>query len=63
MSRFVTDVLNDDPLLTRADVAALYGVEPRTVTRWAKAGLLPSIKTLGGHYRFRRSAIEACLNP
>jgi len=62
VSRFVTDVLNDDPLLTRVEVAEKFGVEPKTVSRWAAAGLLPSTKTPGGQRRFRRSAVEALLN-
>lgn len=61
MSRLVTDVLNDDPLLTSAEVAALFRVDKKTVARWAKAGRLPSMKTPGGHVRFRRSAIEPLL--
>ena len=62
MSRFVTDVLNDDPLLTPAEVAELLRVHPRTVTGWALSGRLPSMKTPGGRIRFRRSAIEPLLN-
>ena len=62
MSRFVTGVLNDDPLLTPAEVARLFRVDPKTVTRWAKADRLPSVKTPGGHRRFRRSAVEALFN-
>ena len=38
-----------EPLLTPAEVAALFRVDPKTVTRWAKAGKLTSIRTLGGH--------------
>ena len=63
MSRFVTDVLNDDPLLTCVEVAELLRVDPKTVSRWAKAGRLPSIKTPGGHVRFRRSVVEPLLSP
>ena len=36
-------------LLTPAEVAALFRVDPKTVTRWAKAGKLTSIRTLGGN--------------
>ena len=39
-------------LLTPAEVAALFRVDPKTVTRWAKAGKLTSIRTLGGHRRY-----------
>ena len=39
--------------LTRRDVAKLFGVSASTVTRWARSGLLPSVRTPGGHYRYR----------
>jgi excisionase family DNA binding protein len=39
--------------LTRRDVARLFGVSASTVTRWARTGLLPSVRTPGGHYRYR----------
>ena len=42
-------------LLTPREVADLFGVDPKTVTRWAKAGKLTSIRTLGGHRRYRKS--------
>ncbi len=48
-------------LLTPAEVAALFRVDPKTVTRWAKAGKISSIRTLGGHRRFRESEILALL--
>lgn len=37
-----------EKLLTPGEVAALFRVDPKTVTRWSNAGKLPSIKTLGG---------------
>lgn len=36
-----------EPLLTPAEVATMFRVDPKTVTRWAKAGKLTSIRTLG----------------
>lgn len=48
-------------LLTPAEVAALFRVDPKTVTRWAKAGKLTSIRTLGGHRRYRSSEVHALL--
>lgn len=51
-----------DPLLTPAEVARLFRVDPKTVTRWAKAGRLDSIRTLGGHRRFKESEVQALLN-
>ena len=50
-------------LLTPAEVALLFRVDPKTVTRWAKAGKLTSIRTLGGHRRYRATEIEALLKP
>lgn len=50
-----------DTLLTPAEVAALFRVDPKTVTRWAKAGKLSSIRTLGGHRRYRESEVRALL--
>lgn len=41
------------------EVAALFGVNPKTVTRWAKEGRLPSIRTVGGHRRYRASDVQA----
>ena len=47
-----------EKLLTPAEVASLFRVDPKTVTRWAKAGKLSSIRTLGGHRRYRESEIR-----
>lgn len=55
-------VHNDDPFLTPGEVANLFRVDPKTVTRWAKSGLLPSVRTPGGHRRFRTSVVMALLN-
>jgi excisionase family DNA binding protein len=56
-------ILDDtEPLLTPAEVARLFRVDPKTVTRWAKGGKLTSIRTLGGHRRFRESEVHALLN-
>jgi excisionase family DNA binding protein len=48
-------------LLTPGEVASMFRVDPKTVTRWAKAGKLDSIRTLGGHRRFRESEVRALL--
>jgi excisionase family DNA binding protein len=50
-----------EALLTPAEVAALFRVNPKTVTRWARAGKLNAIRTLGGHRRFRASEVQQCL--
>jgi len=51
-----------ETLLTPAEVAALFRVDPKTVTRWAKAGKLSSIRTLGGHRRYRESEVRQLLS-
>jgi excisionase family DNA binding protein len=48
-------------LLTPGEVAVLFRVDPKTVTRWASAGRLGSIRTPGGHRRFRESEVRALL--
>ena len=50
-----------DALLTPSEVAALFRVNPKTVTRWARAGKITAIRTLGGHRRFRASEIRRYL--
>ena len=52
-----------EPLLTPAEVATMFRVDPKTVTRWAKAGKLTSIRTLGGHRRYRETEVRALLDP
>lgn len=52
-------------LLTPAEVAAVFRVDPKTVQRWAHSGWFPAtayIRTPGGHRRYRRAAIEDMLN-
>jgi excisionase family DNA binding protein len=46
-----------DRLLTRTEVAELFQVSPSTVTRWADAGRLPAVRTLGGHRRYEARAV------
>lgn len=61
MSQFNLTVSAQEKLLTPSEVATLFRVDPKTVTRWAKAGKLTSIKTLGGHRRYRESEVKALL--
>jgi excisionase family DNA binding protein len=54
--------------LRTAEVADLLHVSPKTVSRWAKEGKLPFLKTLGGHRRYpaaeiRRLAAELQVEP
>jgi excisionase family DNA binding protein len=53
--------LEQEVLLTPAEVAYLFRVDPKTVTRWAKAGKLTSIRTLGGHRRYKESEVKSLL--
>lgn len=48
-------------LLTPGEVAKIFRVDPKTVTRWAAAGRIGSIRTLGGHRRFREDEVRALL--
>lgn len=50
-----------EKLLTPSEVAAIFRVDPKTVTRWAKVGKLSSIRTLGGHRRFREAEVQELL--
>jgi len=52
---------NSERLLTPGEVAALFRVDPKTVTRWAASGRISSIRTPGGHRRFRESEVRALL--
>lgn len=57
----MAELSHPDTLLTPAEVAALFRVNPKTVTRWARAGKITAIRTLGGHRRFRASEIRRSL--
>ncbi|MBM0275124.1 BldC family transcriptional regulator [Micromonospora tarensis] len=48
-------------LLTPGEVAAIFRVDPKTVTRWAASGRLHGIRTPGGHRRFYEADIQALL--
>src|ERR1700751_4935287 len=54
-----TDREAPDPLLTPAEVAVLFRVNPKPVSRWARSGKLTSIRTLGGHRRFLASEVRS----
>lgn len=60
MSR-VSPIPETEHLMTPGEVASLFRVDPKTVTRWAKAGKLTSIRTLGGHRRYRSSEVRVLL--
>lgn len=53
---------DDDRLLTPAEVASLFRVDPKTVTRWCVRGRMSRIRTPGGHTRIRTSEALRLLN-
>jgi excisionase family DNA binding protein len=48
-------------LLTPGEVAVMFRVDPKTVTRWAQAGKLSAVRTLGGHRRFLEAEVMELL--
>ena len=52
----------ENELLTPSEVAVMFRVNPKTVTRWARAGKISAVRTLGGHRRFRASEIRRLLS-
>jgi len=48
-------------LLTPAEVANLFRVHPKTVSRWVQSGKLSAVRTLGGHRRYRANEVYALL--
>jgi excisionase family DNA binding protein len=44
--------------LRTAEVAELLHVSSKTISRWAREGKLPSVRTLGGHRRFPEQPIR-----
>jgi excisionase family DNA binding protein len=50
-----------EELLTSAEMAALFGVDRRTVVLWTKRGRLPALRTPGGQHRFRADEIDRLL--
>lgn len=54
--------MDPNEMLTPRQVAKEFGVIAKTVSRWGLSGKLPSIRTAGGHHRFRRSDVQALLD-
>jgi excisionase family DNA binding protein len=50
---------DEKPTLRSGAVAERFGVDTKTVLAWVHAGKLKAVKTLGGHYRFRESDVNA----
>jgi excisionase family DNA binding protein len=53
--------MTENELLTPGEVAVMFRVNPKTVTRWSRAGKISAVRTLGGHRRFRASEIRRFL--
>ena len=56
------DMRDNGELLTPSEVAKMFRVEPKTVTRWAHAGKLSTIRTLGGHRRYSATEVAKLLS-
>lgn len=54
--------MESDRLLQPWEAAQILGVDPKTLSRWAKLGKVPATRTLGGHRRYRESVIRDLLN-
>jgi len=60
--KFMPSEASETPnLLSPGEVAELFRVDPKTVTRWAKAGKLSPVKTLGGHRRYHAHEVHELL--
>ena len=60
--RPASDPPEAEPLLTPAEVAALFGVDPKTVRTWADAGKFGPgavIRTPSGHRRYKAGPVLA----
>jgi transcriptional regulator with XRE-family HTH domain len=51
----------DEAGLTRAEVAAIFRVTPRTISRWRRAGTLTPLPTAHGVDRYRTADVRALL--
>lgn len=52
----------EDPLLTPARVATIFGVTPYTVRTWLKDGTIQGIKLPSGHWRIAQSEVKRYAN-
>ncbi|HLN68066.1 MAG TPA: helix-turn-helix domain-containing protein [Streptosporangiaceae bacterium] len=48
-----------EDLMTRRQVASLFGVTSAAVATWARRGRLPEIRNEAGRPRYRRADVEA----
>lgn len=52
-------MLDDTPLVTCTEAAAIFGVSSRTVQRWCNDGLMTATVTAGGHHRIDSHSVMA----
>lgn len=50
-------------LLTTGEVAVIFRVDPKTVSRWVKNRKLAAIRTPGGRFRFERAEVDRFAQP
>jgi predicted site-specific integrase-resolvase len=50
--------LDAEDVITPAEVAGLFRVDPKTVTRWSANGWLSSVRTPGGHRRYKVGVVR-----
>ena len=55
----VRALLEQERPFTSGELAILFNVDPKTVTRWAVAGKIDSFRTLGGHRRFAAEDVRS----
>ena len=53
--------MSSNDLLTTTQAAQIAAVGASTIKRWADQGVLPFVRTVGGHRRFERSSVERML--
>lgn len=53
------DHFDSETLLKPGQVAALFNVDPKTVSSWADSGKLTVVRTLGGHRRYLQTEVLA----
>ena len=59
---FLEDLKSKGELLTPREVAKIFRVDPKTVSRWANEVRLDCVRTLGGQRRFYESVIRAAID-
>ena len=53
---------SEQEFMTPREVADRFGVTTKTLGRWARAGKISSVRTLGGHRRYREVEVRALLS-